>query len=182
MISLTTTKITMDSLLLKGARVHLRKFTVDRHTHVTIALANPRAKLGSLYREWGQYSLVPDETDETGKVTKPGDSAEIREDKIVQRMRLQGEIDALTQINLKAAILCEYVESIEGVELDGEPMTPEMLVTTGPPTFADEVYAFLEANNGLPPFVAIKSPSPPPSPTAEDGNIPIPAPIPSQAP
>ncbi len=173
MISLTS-KMTMDSKLLPGARVHFKKYNVERRAKATLALAEYRAQMQDLYRRMIPFIIIPDETDETGAVTKPGDPPAERERKIIERVRLQGEIEALEDAFLKPVLLREYVTGIEGVELDGEPLTPETLVSGAHPGFADEAYAFMEANNGLPPFVDTSSPSPSPSPTAEDGSgIPI---------
>lgn len=171
MIALTS-KMTMDSELLPGARVHLKKFSVERRARVVIALAEYRAKLNEIYRQMFDFIVVPDETDETGKVIKPGDPPELRERKIIERVRLQGEITALEDAYLKPVQLREYVVSIEGVELDGEPMTPETLLSGGHPAFADEIYTWMEGHNGLPPFGGTSSSSPSPSPTPEAGTSP----------
>ncbi len=165
--------MTMDSNVLPGAKVHLKKFSVDRRAKVTLALAEYRAKLNAIYRQMLDSIIVPDETDEEGKVTKPGDSLAVREEKTVKRITLQTEISALEDAYIKPAQLREYVVSIEGVELDGEPLTPETLVTGAHPAFADEVYRFMEEHNGLPPFEDSSSPSPSPSPIAADGTTPL---------
>ena len=172
MISLTS-KMTMDSKLLPGARVHLRKFNVQNRAHIVLALAEYRAKVNTLYRQMIPLAIVPDETDETGAVTKPGDSPDVRERKTIERLALQTEIAALEDAYIKPALLRAYVVSIDGVELDGEPLSAETLVSGAHPSFADEVYTFMEANNGLPPFVSSSSPSPSPSLTLEDGATPI---------
>lgn len=170
MISLTS-KMTMDSKLLPGARVHLRKFNVERRARVVLALAEYRAKVNALYRQMITCVIVPDETDETGAVTKAGDPPAEREKKTIERIALQTEIAALEDAYIKPALLREYVVSIEGVEIDGETMTAETLVSGAHPGFADEVYDFMEAHNGLPPFVDSSSPSPSPSLTPADGTI-----------
>lgn len=173
MIQLTS-KMVMDSKLLPGVRVHLRKFSVERRSRVVLALADYRAKLNEIYRQMLEHVIVPDETDETGTVTKPGDPPEVRERKVIERVRLQGEVTALEDAYLKPAMLREYVTSIEGVELDEQPVTPEMLISGGALVeLADESFHFLEANNGLPPFENISSKPPSPLPTPEDGTTSI---------
>jgi len=95
----------------------------------------------------------------------------VRERKAIERVVLEEELAAIANAYIKPALLRHYIQSIEGVELDGQPITAEILVTGGGLTqFADEIYQFMEANNGLPPFANNNSQSPSPSPTAEDGS------------
>jgi hypothetical protein len=167
MISLSS-RLTMESQLLPGVRVHLKKFSVEARSRVVLALAEYRAKANDLYRQMLDAVVIPDDTDETGKVTQPGDPPAVREQKAILRARILMELEALADAYIKPAQLRTYVERFEGVEMDGQPLTVDQL----PPEIADEIYEFMEANNGLPPFAGNNSSSPSPSVTPGDGSSP----------
>src|ERR1051325_1020311 len=128
MISFTS-KLTLESKEFPGVKVHMNKFSVAHRAQISLALADCRAKINEVYRKMLDYIPVPDETDEHGVVIKPGDSKEVREAKTVQRIILQSEIKALEDAYIKPAWLRHYVTSVEGAELDGQPITAELLVT-----------------------------------------------------
>ncbi len=172
MISLVS-KLTLESKVLPGAVVHLKKFNVQQRAQITLQLAEYRAKLNDVYRRMIETIPILNETDETGAVTKPGDPADVIERKSLQRAGLHNEIAAITDAYIKPALLRHYIVGVEGVEIDGEPLTAETVVTKAPPEFGDEIYSFIEEHNGLPPFAGSSSASPSHSPTAEDGSSPI---------
>ena len=167
MISLTSTMV-MDSRVIPGARVHMKKFNVKNRAKMTLELAEYRAKVTDIYRQMLDTVIVPDETDENGVKIKDGDSLEVRERKAIQRAILEGEHAALDDAYIKPLILKAYVTRIEGVELDGAPVTVDGLLEGPLMPLADEIYHWMEANNGLPPFADTNSSSPSLSQTPED--------------
>lgn len=148
-----------------GVTVYLARFSVARRAKVTLALAEYREKQIRLFKIQADNIVTPPDTDETGKVLKEGDPPDVRERKIMTYMAAQTELDALEQAYLKPAVLREYITAIEGIELDGQPLTADDL----DPTLADEVYDWMKEAAELSPFVGTASKLPLPSETPEGG-------------
>jgi hypothetical protein len=169
MITLSSKLPTLESKVLPGVRVHLLRFTSARRAEVSLQLAEYRAKMADIYRRQVDAAIVPDETDELGTVTRPGDPPEVRQRKAIQCAALSMEGGALEEAYILPATLRTYVERVEGLEIDGQAITGANINELAPPQFSDEIYRYIEENNGLPPFGPTGSLSPSPSPTAADG-------------
>jgi len=172
-----STKV-LTSAIAPEVRVTCRRFSQRLKAKLELELAPYRSEVREKMLTYAEDCIIDDGLrDNDGNLVlgddeRPvhvGDSEFIRAQKRTRQTAfnawLQGQIEA----RLKPATLRAYVKSVEGLTVDGKPVTDADGLLDGPEEIAEEVYRFILESGALSESERKNSPSPTTSPEAEGG-------------
>lgn len=143
-------RIVLDSKTVPGVRIHFRLFGVRRRAAVNLAIAEHYDKLRPVAEQLQECAIVPEETNEKGEVVRKGDPPEVVLQKLKKQTIVRRHYEAVEAAYILEPTLLAYVEKVEGLTLNGEPITTaDSFVENAPDELADEAYHFVTAHNGL---------------------------------
>lgn len=165
-----------------SVRITIKRFSQGRRAMLELELAPYRVELRDKMLEYAESAQVNEGLrdndgelvlDENRKAVDPGDTVFVKGQKATRRTAFDQWLQTNLECQIKPATLRTYISKIEGLSVDGQPITTvDKFLAEGPQELADEAYLFISQHGGMMESDLVpKSQSPMPSLEAVDGQM-----------
>lgn len=141
MIQITSTK-TEESKAVPGVRYTVRALNRIQRAARDLPLLDMQVRIANLLKEWGDINTL----------LNPSGTPEADLKQSVRMIAIDAEYTALRALHIKPAVIRAGLVSLEGLEVDGQPATADLLMTNSGPEYdelIDEIYDACQAAAGL---------------------------------
>lgn len=144
----------IESKTCPGVAFTVRRLTGDRRVELSLKLADAYDKLGDLRREAARVAVkVKPLVDQAHAAIKAGDADALKalngNSDVIEAARLHLRITSVERDEILPVCVRALLHSVEGLEIDGKPATPQATVEDGPPELYNEIAQVVQRELGL---------------------------------
>lgn len=127
--------VTRESMSLPGVSFTVRRLNQIERARRDFSIADETLKIAELITRHAQLN--------------PGEEKRLSPDEAAEVGRINQELDFLVNMHLKPSAIRAGLVSIDGLQIDGEEATTEILIARGPRELVEEVWQACQESAGL---------------------------------